>query len=87
MENDKMVLKWLETKFEALDKLLDSVDKKCSDCRVHCDNSRDRCTPRIEALETKVASMQVSNWRGAIFIGSCTLIGIVVTLILWAIRG
>jgi hypothetical protein len=77
-----MVLKWLDSKFDHLEGYLKGVDKKCSDCRAHCESSRAVCEPRLLELERKLAVMGAASWRGAFVIGTAAIIGGVVSTLI-----
>jgi len=55
---DENIIRWLEAKFEHFESYLKGIDKKCSECRDHCNAARARCVPRVEELEKVLAEKQ-----------------------------
>jgi hypothetical protein len=55
---DENIIRWLEAKFEHFESYLAGIDKKCTECRAHCDASRSICKPRIDILEKAIIAQR-----------------------------
>ena len=88
MVDKQETITWIQRELNGLTEYIKAVDRRCTECRIHCDRSRESCTlkgdyeKRLRILETVVTAMQASTWKGAILIGSCTIISVTITIIM-----
>lgn len=93
MVDKEQTITWIQraldglTRFiEAVDKRMDVLDKKFSDCRLRCDHARETCLvredhekrlrrmeKRQDVCETQTAINMASSWKGAKLIGACAV--------------
>lgn len=74
---DKEIIDWIKRELNHISGYVEAVDKRCTECRKHCDAARKACGGKYGTCEVRLRDLEtqaVGSTKGSKLIATCAIV-------------